>query len=703
MTSSPSERLKNEILLTDDYLRADGLSGARGSSYEGTPPPRQPAVDERRVALVVGNGAYSHAEPLSNPVNDAKAMAAVLAKLGFDVVSGLDLDLRTIGDVQGAFEKKLRTKPDVALLFYAGHGLQVDGRNYLVPIDAEITQKAHLASRALLFNDILDDMAREASASLVFLDACRDNPFTRSLARAMGDSARFAGVRGGLARLEKIAGTFIAFATAPDQIAFDGKGTNSPFTSALLDHIETPGLSVVDLMIDVRNKVLAETDGRQEPWDQSSLRAKFYFVPPAKEALQPIPEAVTKTQNEIGASDASGLQATHARRPADYQSNPDTNTSFLRRSEIVSSQVFKTGIFRAEIFDMTKGITQIEDIVWVTKRRKGYSVTPLYVRDKQFDYIVLLDSMRTPILEGKWWHIKNNVYRGYAMIRQYGDDYHGYMLGNTGTNQPNVLRWSLHYTGLKSFNRFNLRGRFKTKFHDITMTERRKQKNAISRIVHAHEQNPDDVYEYKGTKLRIDRGICNPKHSTFSVVLLEEALKQSSSLTSVLDVGCGSGLYAIHLKRAGAQTVVATDFQRVLQTARANAVSNLGENHGIDFRISQSDEVFMPVSRAERFDLILANLPFAPRRWNPGFKTSLYFKSFSANDALLFNFVIGCRLHLHQQGAAYFVFGETGDDDFMRTLIELSGLEVQIAKFFPSPFSGRRHNIYRLSRPRLNR
>jgi len=257
----------------------------RGTSYEGQRPPSGHCSGERRVALVIGNSAYDHAEALRNPVNDAEAMAAVLARLGFDVVKGIDVDLRGIGDLQAVFEDKLRGRPDVALLFYAGHGLQVAGRNYLVPVDAEITQRAHLASRALLFNDLLDDMAAQAQASLIFLDACRDNPFTRNLTRALGDTARYAGVRGGLARVdvETVTGSFIAYATAPDTLAYDGTGENSPFTAALLEHIETPGLSVGDLMIDVRNKVLAETNERQEPWDQSSLRARFYFVPEVEE------------------------------------------------------------------------------------------------------------------------------------------------------------------------------------------------------------------------------------------------------------------------------------------------------------------------------------------------------------------------------------------------------------------------------------
>ncbi len=242
-------------------------------------------------------------------------MAAQLNKLGFDVVQGLDRELQQIGDVQAEFEDKLRTKPEVALLFYAGHGLQVDGRNYLIPIDAEITQKAHLASRAVLFNYILGEMADNASASLIFLDACRDNPFTRNLARSLGESARYAGVRGGLARIEKVAGTFIAYATAPDQVAFDGKGQNSPFTSALLQHIETPGLSVGDLMIDVRNKVLAETNGRQEPWDQSSLRARFYFVPPEQAKPSAVSEAASEWAAIQGTISLAVLAAFQERHP----------------------------------------------------------------------------------------------------------------------------------------------------------------------------------------------------------------------------------------------------------------------------------------------------------------------------------------------------------------------------------------------------
>jgi hypothetical protein len=247
-------------------------------SEETAPAPRA----QRRVALVIGNGKYTHAARLPNPVRDAMAMAAVLDRLHFEVVSDTDLDLRKMGDLQARFEAKLRTKPDVAMLFYAGHGLQVRGKNYLIPVDAEISEMAHLSSRAILLNDVLEPMVEGAGASLIFLDACRDSPFSRNLTTTVGEmTARSTAIRGGLAKIDNLLGTFIAFATAPDMVAFDGTGANSPFTSAMLKHIETPGLSIADMMIDVRNAVATETGGRQIPWDQSSLRARFYFQPKA--------------------------------------------------------------------------------------------------------------------------------------------------------------------------------------------------------------------------------------------------------------------------------------------------------------------------------------------------------------------------------------------------------------------------------------
>lgn len=236
------------------------------------------AGDGKRVALVIGNGAYTAAPPLWNPRNDANAVAARLGQLGFEVIPGLDLGRDAMEDKLGAFEEAI-SGVSAAMLFYAGHGLQVKGHNYLVPVDAEIRQEIQLKRRAFSLDEVLDIMARRARASLVFLDACRDNPFSRSLLAGMTEDERGRYlVRSGLAEVKASQGSFVAFATAPDNVALDGSGSNSPFTQALLTHIETPDVSVSDMMISVRNDVLRATGGRQEPWDQSSLRERFCFM-----------------------------------------------------------------------------------------------------------------------------------------------------------------------------------------------------------------------------------------------------------------------------------------------------------------------------------------------------------------------------------------------------------------------------------------
>ena len=231
---------------------------------------------ERRVALVVGNSAYQHAAPLKNPRNDANALARSLARLGFEVVKGLDLDKAAFERSVRSFARRLKGA-DVALLFYAGHGLQVNGVNYLAPIDAVLDEEGDLDFEAITLNTIQRQMERETTLNLVFLDACRDNPLARSLARSMGRS-RSAAVGRGLARVETgNVESFIAFATDPGEVASDGDGQNSPFTTALLKHIETPGLDVAVLMRRVRRDVMAATRERQRPWTNSSLIREFKF------------------------------------------------------------------------------------------------------------------------------------------------------------------------------------------------------------------------------------------------------------------------------------------------------------------------------------------------------------------------------------------------------------------------------------------
>ena len=229
-----------------------------------------------RVALVIGNGGYANATQLANPPNDAADVAQALRKMGFDVVEGRNLDKRDMEGKIREFGHKL-DNANLALFFYAGHGLQVSGRNYLVPIDAKLDRPADLNFEAFDVNVVLQQMEAEKRVNLVFLDACRDNPLTRSLARSMG--TRSAAVGQGLASIQGAVGTMIAYATQPDNVALDGDGRNSPFTTALLKHIETPGLEISSLMKRVRTDVVAATRDRQVPWDHSSLMGDVILVP----------------------------------------------------------------------------------------------------------------------------------------------------------------------------------------------------------------------------------------------------------------------------------------------------------------------------------------------------------------------------------------------------------------------------------------
>ena len=232
---------------------------------------------QRRVALVIGNSAYQFAPHLPNPTNDAEAMAASLQKLGFEVTKGIDLDRTETELIIREFSKSL-PGADVALLFYAGHGIQYEGNNYLIPVDAQLNDETDLNFEGTQLKLIIGMMEREPRVNLVFLDACRDNPFAQQLARSMG-STRSTSVGRGLAVIEAPAGSLVVYATDPDQVALDGDGSHSPFTAALLAHIDTPGQSVSDMMIEVRNDVLSATQNKQRPHEDNTLTSKFYFAP----------------------------------------------------------------------------------------------------------------------------------------------------------------------------------------------------------------------------------------------------------------------------------------------------------------------------------------------------------------------------------------------------------------------------------------
>lgn len=231
----------------------------------------------RRVALVIGNSAYANTAPLGNPKNDAADMAEALKQLGFEVVEGRDLDKASMDRTIRNFAETL-AGAQMALFFYAGHGLQVGGQNYLVPIDAKLSSAAALDFETVRLELIQRTMEREATTNIVILDACRDNPLSRNLARAFG--TRSASIGKGLAAVESGEGTLISFSTQPGNVALDGKGRNSPFAAALLKHIPTPGDDLPTILINVRNDVMAATERRQVPWEHSALTAKVFFKPP---------------------------------------------------------------------------------------------------------------------------------------------------------------------------------------------------------------------------------------------------------------------------------------------------------------------------------------------------------------------------------------------------------------------------------------
>ena len=232
------------------------------------PSPTDGAISGPRVALVIGNGRYQHATILANPANDAADVSSSLRKLGFEVVEGRDLNKRAMEDKVREFGRKL-DGAKLALFFYAGHGLQVGGRNYLIPVDGKLERQGDLSFETIDVSQVLAQMESELRVNLVFLDACRDNPLTRSLARALG--TRSSAVGQGLASIQSAVGTMIAYATQPDAVALDGTGRNSPFTTALLKHINTRGLEIGSLMRRVRAEVVQATSGKQVPWDHSSL------------------------------------------------------------------------------------------------------------------------------------------------------------------------------------------------------------------------------------------------------------------------------------------------------------------------------------------------------------------------------------------------------------------------------------------------
>jgi uncharacterized caspase-like protein len=237
----------------------------------------QSAMADKRVAFVVGNGAYKNVAQLPNPPVDAKAMAAVLRNVGFEVVEGVNLTRDKMTEKLLDFGKRAQGA-DVAVFFYAGHGIAISGTNYLLPVDADIKSEMDVKLGAAINIDLtLDQTMGDAKVKLVFLDACRDNPFA---AKIKSNATRGVSVGQGLAEMKSGEGTLIAFATGPGQTALDGAdGQNSPFTRALIDHITQPGVEIQQAMTEVRAEVNESTNKGQLPWGHTNLIGAVYLNP----------------------------------------------------------------------------------------------------------------------------------------------------------------------------------------------------------------------------------------------------------------------------------------------------------------------------------------------------------------------------------------------------------------------------------------
>ena len=257
------------------------------------------ASAEKRVAFVVGNGTYKNVAPLPNPSVDAKAMAAALRNVGFEVVEGSNLTRDKMTERLLDFGKKAQGA-DVALFFYAGHGIAISGTNYLLPIDADIKSEMDVKLGAAINIDLtLEQTMGDAKVKLVFLDACRDNPFAAKI--KSNSATRSVNVQTGLAEMKSGEGTLIAFATGPGQTALDGQeGSNSPFTRALLANLTQPGVEIQQAMTKVRAQVNEETNKGQLPWGHTNLIGSVYLNgAPAPGAVAAVAPATASKASDV--------------------------------------------------------------------------------------------------------------------------------------------------------------------------------------------------------------------------------------------------------------------------------------------------------------------------------------------------------------------------------------------------------------------
>ena len=297
-------------------------------------PAHAQALGEQRLALIIGNGSYKTA-PLTNPVNDVRLMETVLKQAGFEVIKGENASLRETRRLVRDFGDKLKQRGGVGLFYFAGHGVQVRGENYLVTIDSDIRNEDEVAEDSLNANFVLEKMLSAGNRmNLVILDACRNNPFA---VRSRSSSS-------GLATMSAPSGSMVAYSTAPGSVASDGTGKNGLYTQHLAQVIAQPGLPVEEVFKQVRTLVRRDSNNQQTPWENTALEGQFYFKPVAVAALAP---AVTGAASS-DASDAVRLEVSLWDTVKNSGSASELRTYLMRYPQGVFAQVAQSRLMGIE-------------------------------------------------------------------------------------------------------------------------------------------------------------------------------------------------------------------------------------------------------------------------------------------------------------------------------------------------------------------
>jgi peptidoglycan hydrolase-like protein with peptidoglycan-binding domain len=362
---------------------------------------------EKRVALVIGNGAYRNAVHLDNAAFDARAVADAFRKLGFQVVDGYDLDIDQMRSKVSEFSAALSDSKS-AVIYYAGHGISVDEENYLVPTDIVLKSPTDLDLNAISVSLLLKQMKRDDRVNIIILDACRDNPFAAALAkqktRALVAERGLTRIDGDLAR-----GTLIAFASDPKSTALDGPaGQHSPFTQAFLAHLFDSGVTIDTVMSRVRNEVWEKTQHNQLPWVNTSLIGEYELNP------QPLPEldsgksAPAPTETSMDARQAQENlmweSAQHSNLGADYQAYlsafPGGVFAQMAKNRIASLESARASAPAAPTLAMTEPVglpeTELKDNVGTVETERALNLSPASAKEVQ-QRLTALDLYKGPV------------------------------------------------------------------------------------------------------------------------------------------------------------------------------------------------------------------------------------------------------------------------------------------------------------------